>query len=45
VEIEAPAARSGRTLVQIRVAHGVRPADLDARSSDHRLLGLWLELR
>jgi hypothetical protein len=48
-EIEAPAARGGRTptvmLMRIRAANGVRPADLDSRSSDRRLLGLWVELR
>jgi len=49
VEIEAPAARGGRTstlvLMRVRVANGVRPAELDPRSSDRRLLGLWLEVR
>jgi hypothetical protein len=45
VEVDVPAARSGRTLMRIRVAQGVRPADLDPRSSDHRLLGVWVELR
>jgi hypothetical protein len=49
VEMEAPAARGGRgqtmVLMRIRVANGVRPAALDPRSSDRRLLGLWVELR
>jgi hypothetical protein len=49
VELEAPAARGGRgqtlVLMRIRVANGVRPADLDPRSGDRRLLGLWVEMR
>jgi len=49
VEIEAPAARDDRAqtlvLMRIRVANGVRPAELDPRSSDRRLLGLWVEMR
>jgi hypothetical protein len=43
--IDVPAARGGRTLLQMRVERGVRPADVDPRSTDHRLLGLWVELR
>jgi len=43
--IDAPAARGGRTLLQMRVERGFRPSALDPKSGDRRLLGLWVELR
>jgi hypothetical protein len=44
--VELPAAANGgRMLLEMRVERGVRPSDLDPASGDHRLLGLWIEVR
>jgi hypothetical protein len=45
-EIDVPRGPGGRTCaVEVRAGRTFRPADLDARSSDARLLGVWVEVR